>query len=64
MLNINRTQKRPRFSTRSGPAPRLWGVARLAADRRRTKDPGIVVVDEVIGQWIAIAGGTTCDLAA
>jgi len=36
-------------------APGIWSagvVARLAG----TKDPGLVVVDEVIGQWITIAG--------
>jgi phosphatidylglycerophosphatase A len=37
--------------------PGVWasGVAAIASGR---KDPGLVVVDEVIGQWIAIAGAT------
>ncbi len=41
-------------------APAVWaaGVAALAVGK---KDPGIVVVDEVIGQWIALAGARTLD---
>lgn len=38
--------------------PGIWSagiVARLAGK----KDPGLVVVDEVIGQWITIAGAVT-----
>ena len=38
-------------------APGIWAagvVARLVGK----KDPGLVVVDEVIGQWITIAGAT------
>ena len=36
-------------------APAVW--ASTGTERaERTKDPAIVVIDEVIGQWIAIAG--------
>jgi phosphatidylglycerophosphatase A len=38
-------------------APAVWAAGRLAAAVGR-KDPGIVVVDEVVGQWIALAGAT------
>ena len=36
-------------------APSVWAATRTARAVGR-KDPGIVVVDEVIGQWIALAG--------
>jgi phosphatidylglycerophosphatase A len=36
-------------------APAIW-AATDTARAVKIKDPGIVVVDEVIGQWIAIAG--------
>jgi len=36
-------------------APAVWASTETAR-AEETKDPGIVVVDEVIGQWIAIAG--------
>lgn len=38
--------------------PAIWAADRTA---RHTKipDPGIVVVDEVVGQWIALAGAAT-----
>lgn len=39
-------------------APAVW-AAGATAQARRLKDPGIVVVDEVIGQWISLAGATT-----
>jgi phosphatidylglycerophosphatase A len=38
------------------PAVRASTIAARAANR---KDPGFVVVDEVIGQWIALAGATS-----
>ncbi len=41
-----------------GFIPAVWaatGTARLV----KAKDPGIVVIDEVIGQWIALAGART-----
>ena len=39
-------------------APAVW-AAGIAADTVGKKDPGIVVIDEVIGQWISIAGAAT-----
>ena len=36
-------------------APAVWASTETAR-AVKVKDPGIVVVDEVIGQWIAIAG--------
>ena len=36
-------------------APGVWAATRTAR-ALGLKDPGIVVVDEVIGQWIALAG--------
>lgn len=36
-------------------APAVWAATQTARGVN-IKDPGIVVVDEVIGQWIAIAG--------
>jgi phosphatidylglycerophosphatase A len=38
-------------------APGIWASDRLAASMSR-KDPGVVVVDEVVGQWITLAGAT------
>jgi phosphatidylglycerophosphatase A len=35
--------------------PALW-AAGVAADAAKIKDPGFVVVDEVVGQWITLAG--------
>src|SRR5262245_7685493 len=35
--------------------PAIW-AAGVAAQRSGSKDPGIVVVDEVVGQWIALCG--------
>ncbi|MBZ5625968.1 MAG: phosphatidylglycerophosphatase A [Acidobacteriia bacterium] len=35
--------------------PAVW-VAGITADAVQRKDPSIVVVDEVIGQWITLAG--------
>jgi len=35
--------------------PAVW-AAGVTADVKKLKDPQIVVVDEVIGQWIALAG--------
>jgi phosphatidylglycerophosphatase A len=39
----------------AGFVPAVW-AATDTARALNAKDPGIVVVDEVIGQWIAIAG--------
>ena len=38
--------------------PAVW-AAGVTAEIKKLKDPQIVVVDEVIGQWIALAGATT-----
>jgi phosphatidylglycerophosphatase A len=38
--------------------PGIW-AAGLTAREINLKDPGIVVVDEVVGQWITLAGATT-----
>jgi phosphatidylglycerophosphatase A len=39
-------------------APGVWAAGVVARDLG-VEDPNLVVVDEVIGQWIAIAGATT-----
>jgi len=39
-------------------APAVWAAGRTAA-LSGSKDPGIVVVDEVVGQWITLAGATS-----
>lgn len=38
-------------------APAVWsaGVAERALNRR---DPGVVIIDEVLGQWLALAGAS------
>ncbi len=38
--------------------PAVW-AAGTAAEAARIKDPGFVVIDEVIGQWIALGGART-----
>ena len=38
----------------AGFAPGVWAATRTAR-ALQTKDPGIVVVDEVLGQWITLA---------
>ena len=38
-------------------APAIWASGRVAIDIGK-KDPQIVVVDEVVGQWITLAGAT------
>jgi phosphatidylglycerophosphatase A len=38
--------------------PGIW-AADVVAKRQNRKDPSIVVVDEVIGQWITLAGAST-----
>nr|ADC35843.1 phosphatidylglycerophosphatase [uncultured bacterium 89] len=35
--------------------PAIWAASETAA-RLQLKDPGVIVVDEVLGQWIALAG--------
>jgi phosphatidylglycerophosphatase A len=37
--------------------PGIW-AAGVTATQVKLKDPGIVVVDEVVGQWITLAGAT------
>src|SRR6266478_5134171 len=39
-------------------APSIWaaGVTAQALNQLNQKDPGLVVVDEVVGQWLALAG--------
>jgi phosphatidylglycerophosphatase A len=39
-------------------APAIW-AAGVSARAAKAKDPQFVVVDEVIGQWIALAGART-----
>ena len=39
-------------------APAIWAAGRMAQDTGN-KDPQIVVIDEVVGQWITLAGATT-----
>jgi len=39
-------------------APAVWAATRTAR-AAGLKDPGMVVVDEVIGQWVALAGAAT-----
>lgn len=38
--------------------PATW-AATITADFKKLKDPQIVVVDEVLGQWISLAGART-----
>ena len=38
--------------------PSIWAATRTAQVAGR-KDPGLVVVDEVLGQWLTLAGATT-----
>jgi len=40
----------------SGPA--IWAAGETAR-QHQLKDPGFVVVDEVVGQWLALAGART-----
>jgi phosphatidylglycerophosphatase A len=39
-------------------APATW-AATITAEFKKLKDPQIVVVDEVLGQWISLAGART-----
>ena len=39
-------------------APAIWASGRVAKDSGK-KDPQIVVIDEVVGQWITLAGAST-----
>lgn len=36
-------------------APAVWSASRVEASSGR-RDPSIVVIDEVVGQWLALAG--------
>src|SRR5690348_5900061 len=38
--------------------PAVW-AADVTAKSLKRKDPGLVVIDEVIGQWLALAGART-----
>jgi phosphatidylglycerophosphatase A len=42
-------------------APSIWaaGVTALAVNK---KDPGLVVIDEVVGQWLALAGARSLNV--
>jgi phosphatidylglycerophosphatase A len=40
-----------------GTAPGIWAADRTASQAGK-KDPGIVVVDEVLGQWLTLAAMT------
>lgn len=44
-------------------APGIW-AAGVTAKAEGCEDPGIVVVDEVIGEWLTIAGATHLNLRA
>jgi len=39
-------------------APAIWAAGRMAKDTG-SKDPQVVVIDEVVGQWITLGGATT-----
>ncbi len=39
-------------------APAIWAAGRMAKDTG-SKDPQIVVIDEVVGQWMTLAGALT-----
>lgn len=39
-------------------APAIWAAGKVAQYESR-KDPQIVVIDEVLGQWITLAGAST-----
>ena len=39
-------------------APAIWAAGRMAKDTG-SKDPQIVVIDEVVGQWITLGGAAT-----
>lgn len=41
-------------------APAIWAAGRMAKDTG-SKDPQVVVIDEVVGQWITLAGASTLD---
>jgi len=39
-------------------APAIWASGRMAKDTG-SKDPQVVVIDEVVGQWMTLAGAST-----
>ena len=43
--------------------PAVWAASRVAS-ARGAADPDIVVVDEVIGQWLTLAGAATLDFSS
>ena len=42
-------------------APAIW-AAGVTAQALNQKDPGLVVIDEVLGQWLALAGARPLNL--
>ncbi|MEZ5400278.1 MAG: phosphatidylglycerophosphatase A [Bryobacteraceae bacterium] len=43
--------------------PAIWSADRVASAAAR-KDPGLIVVDEVAGQWLTLAGAAAWNLKA
>lgn len=43
--------------------PAIWAATRVALFLNK-KDPGLIVVDEVLGQWITLAGATVLNTKA
>lgn len=43
--------------------PAIWAATRVACFLKK-KDPGLIVVDEVLGQWITLAGATVLNTRA
>ncbi|MFB3829454.1 MAG: phosphatidylglycerophosphatase A [Bryobacteraceae bacterium] len=41
----------------------IWAAGRTAF-LRKAKDPGLVVIDEALGQWLALAGASALDWKA
>ena len=41
--------------------PAIWSAGTTACESK-LKDPGVVVVDEVLGQWLALAGARTLNI--
>jgi phosphatidylglycerophosphatase A len=44
-------------------APAIWAAGRVAKDTG-SKDPQVVVIDEVVGQWITLAGASRLNAAS
>jgi phosphatidylglycerophosphatase A len=45
----------------TGTPPAVWASGVVARDRQQ-KDPALVVVDEVLGQWLALVGARPLNL--